>query len=294
MSNYTIVRLGAENIALLYTLYERVYQKKCADHYFHLKYNTTYTGSLYIGYFALENNQPIAYYGVVPTNVSLKNSIVLAAQSCDTMTHPEHRKKGLFTELAGRTFELAKKEGVHFVFGFPNQNSYPGFIERLAFTHSETLNRYTMVFSDSLLKKLFRKYNSVLARKERVLLKNTLLEQEHDGIIYDKDYFNYKRYNKNFTLIFKTGPVWLNQSGDLWMGATSVLETKEIMEQLLYVHRITKAASVTFMISPGTIQDALFSEILKPAEGFPAIIKNLSGIYSLDKLKFQFADIDIF
>ncbi|MES2133973.1 MAG: GNAT family N-acetyltransferase, partial [Bacteroidota bacterium] len=157
MSNYTFIKLESENIKHLYTLFTAVYNKSCPKQYFDLKYATQYTGAEYIGFFAFENNIPVAYYGVVPTIISISRQRVLAAQSCDTMTHPAHTKKGLFTELAKRTFELAKQKGIHFVFGFPNQNSYPGFIKHLGFTHTETMNRYTISLSNTPFKLLYRK-----------------------------------------------------------------------------------------------------------------------------------------
>jgi len=45
-----------------------------------------------------------------------------AMQSVDTMTDPEHRRRGLLTRTATETFEHWRRAGVAFVFGVPNQN----------------------------------------------------------------------------------------------------------------------------------------------------------------------------
>ena len=294
MSNYKFVQLSSTTISRLDELYTYVYGKKPASNHYRLKYATAFTGVEYIGFFAFEKNIPVAYYGVVPVLVSINGTPVLAAQSCDTMTHPDFRKKGLFTELATLTFELAKKEGIHFVFGFPNQNSYHGLVEKLEFTHLETMNRYTMSYSENLFKKLYRKYRNATVKKQRTLVSNILLEQGHDGVLYSQQYFDYKAYNRNFTVANPSGLLWINQSDALWIGAISSAKEEEIIEQFLFIEKSIKAKSATFIVSPDTLQDNLFRTILKPEKGFATTVKNLSNIHILDKLKFQFSDIDIF
>lgn len=53
--------------------------------------------------------------------------------SFNTATHPEHQGKGLFTQLANRTYDLAAKLGYSFVIGVANANSTPGFVRKLGF-----------------------------------------------------------------------------------------------------------------------------------------------------------------
>ena len=74
-------------------------------------------------------------YIVWPTMLELGGEPIPGAQSMDTMTHPDYRGRGLFVELAERTFALAADRGFEVVYGFPNSASYPGFIRRLNFDH---------------------------------------------------------------------------------------------------------------------------------------------------------------
>jgi GNAT superfamily N-acetyltransferase len=107
------------------------------------KFSTESFGASYIGYLAYTpDRQPSAYYGVYPCLISYNGQKYLAAQSGDTMTHPAHQGKGLFTQLARKTYELCKMEGIQLVYGFPNQNSYPGFINKLAWTHFDDLEAF--------------------------------------------------------------------------------------------------------------------------------------------------------
>ena len=79
----------------------------------------------------------VASYGVYPVAMRIAGREVVGAQSGDTMTHPEHTKRGLFVRLAKLTYELAAEEGVALVFGFPNENSYPGFVKRLGWSFQD-------------------------------------------------------------------------------------------------------------------------------------------------------------
>jgi hypothetical protein len=50
-----------------------------------------------------------------------------------TVTHPEHRGKGLFKRLAQMSYDYAAVNGFEFVIGVANANSYPGFIKYFDF-----------------------------------------------------------------------------------------------------------------------------------------------------------------
>ena len=43
--------------------------------------------------------------------------------------HPNFQRKGMFSKLAEKTYELAKKDGYDFVYGISNKNSTSGFIK---------------------------------------------------------------------------------------------------------------------------------------------------------------------
>jgi len=74
-------------------------------------------------------------YTIWPTLLNIGGEVVRGGQSMDTMTHPEYRGKGLFTKLAIACFDQLAKDGYEALYGFPNANSYPGFIKRLNWDH---------------------------------------------------------------------------------------------------------------------------------------------------------------
>lgn len=71
------------------------------------------------------------HYAVSPVRIICDGKPILTALSNYTMTHPDYGRRGIFTVLAERLYDRIVPEGGEFVWGFPNQNSYHGFINRL-------------------------------------------------------------------------------------------------------------------------------------------------------------------
>lgn len=86
-----------------------------------------------VGMDAMSGDQLAAHYACIPTKVALNRTSVDALLSLNTATHPDFRGQGLFTKLAGLTFEAAESDGFSAVYGVANANSTPGFIRKLGF-----------------------------------------------------------------------------------------------------------------------------------------------------------------
>src|SRR5258708_39658673 len=92
---YSILRLNKDNLTDVARLHSSVYSS-APSYEFQKKYNTAFTGVEYVAVIAYDkDHQPAAYYGVMPCFIQFEDKIILAAQSGDTMTHPDHRGKGL-------------------------------------------------------------------------------------------------------------------------------------------------------------------------------------------------------
>lgn len=61
--------------------------------------------------------------------IHYRGRILLAFQPCDTATHPDFRKQGLFTKLTELALEEAQRQKASFVFNFPNPQSKPGYLK---------------------------------------------------------------------------------------------------------------------------------------------------------------------
>lgn len=73
----------------------------------------------------------VGQYALLPRLMRVGDDISIGSLSVDTMVHPEYRGQGMFIKLAQEAYQLATRRGIHFIFGFPNGNSYYGFIARL-------------------------------------------------------------------------------------------------------------------------------------------------------------------
>lgn len=132
MGEYSFFQIDDQSYKSIKELYWRSFKLHTRLKEIGNKYDTSCFGLKNIGYLAKDKSGDLAaYYGVFPIRMSLMGKDILVAQSADTMTAPEHRKKGLFTLLAKKTYEKAAETGIRFVFGFPNDNSLPGFQRNL-------------------------------------------------------------------------------------------------------------------------------------------------------------------
>ena len=91
---------------------------------------------------AMDGDRAAAFYTVWPLKLKLGNETVLGAQSMDTMTHPDYRGRGLFVKLAMACYEVCIARGFEALYGFPNSNSYPGFIRRLNWDHTGDITHW--------------------------------------------------------------------------------------------------------------------------------------------------------
>lgn len=84
---------------------------------------------------ALDGRKVIGFYTGLPTRMRLGPEVISGIQSMDTLTHPDYQRQGIFITLAEACYALAKGRGFEMIYGFPNANSYPGFVNRLNFDH---------------------------------------------------------------------------------------------------------------------------------------------------------------
>lgn len=72
-------------------------------------------------------------YVVQPQRFRSFGQNISCVLSFNTLTRESYRGQKIFIKLAERTFCRATNEGYAFVYGCPNQNSYPGFMKKLSF-----------------------------------------------------------------------------------------------------------------------------------------------------------------
>jgi len=306
---YRIERLTEERLADMTSLHKAVYGKALSPDFFARKYNTAFTGVMYTGYLAYAGDVPAAFYGVIPCFINCDGRPILAAQSADTMTHPDHRGKGLFIKLAELTYELCYAEDVRILFGFPNQNSLPGFINKLDWqvtaqmecfiipVKTLPLERLTNKFQ--VLNGLYKLYTKKVIRKYASLqcgVPSTLINEGFHGVHRDGYYLGHKTYTESFTI--KTGDtsIWFKIADGMVIGDIDMAtnDLRDIIPLLKKIARRLGLRKLQFQADKRSALNAFLKHYADPIPSFPVIVKDLGAMMPLDKMAFAFADIDIF
>lgn len=87
-----------------------------------------------ISFNAFYGEELVAHYACIPYKMEIEGRVVLGLLDMATVTHPDHRGKGLFKKLAKTTYDYAKENGFEFVLGVANANSFPGYMKYFPFT----------------------------------------------------------------------------------------------------------------------------------------------------------------
>ena len=142
-----------------------------------------------ISFNALHGDIIAAHYAVIPVKMDINGRVVTGVLSMATVTHPQHRGKGLFKKLAKMTYDYATQSGFEFVIGVANANSYPGFIKYFNFQDV------------GMLEVLLGCSNKIKESSEKVF-------RMHWDIESIRWRLGRNRYSKDDSAIYGTQPVW--------------------------------------------------------------------------------------
>ena len=100
--------------------------------YVHWQHSANPAGLAQVG-LAKENgsHRIIGVLWLMPLKIQVGEEIVLGSQSMYALVHPDYRRQGIFTTLVDYLDRYGQEHGYQFTYGFPNPNSYPGFIRQL-------------------------------------------------------------------------------------------------------------------------------------------------------------------
>ena len=310
--SYQIELLTKENVKDLIPLYENAFGKKITLSSLRQKLNTSFAGISHVGYTAYDQDgNAAAFYGVFPCLAQYNDQTYLVAQSGNTMTHAAHQGKGLFTILAKKTYEYCRDKGIHLVFGFPNNNSYPGFVRKLDWIHFDNIEAYTIrvkTISFYRMNKWFKMSEERFYKRGHALLSNCKIgkpfpsscKQEGVPVIdHSDDFFKYKTYETNYLLEVAGINCWVKFNtnflviGDIQMA--SELKWNRVISELKKIAANMFIPHLRFQGSTNTPLANYFQKKGQKLEVTHAIGGiNFSNIIPLEKMKFTAADNDTF
>jgi hypothetical protein len=310
MSEYRFERLSDANLKDLLFLYKHAFNENESLDFLKKKYNTSFFGLKNLGFIAYSSsNEPAAYYGAFPVKAQFDGKEILLAQSGDTMTHLDHRGKGLFITLAKMTYDLAKQSGVEFIFGFPNDNSYPGFVKKLDWVHKANIHNYKIKTGAFPLEKVAKKFKATSGSYSSLFLnkikdtgsffKNSLSSQlkTHGNVLHDKNYRNYKTYYPSSIVDINGIKCWIKVDGRMWIGDIEFCEEDKFHETINGLISLSKKISCS-TIQFSVFENSLYDKWLK--EKYQIHSKNavgyldLSGNFKPEQFAYQASDFDTF
>lgn len=223
-------------------------------------------------------------YVMVPAVVKIGIEEVLSAQGIDTMTHPEYRRQKLFETLAARVYADFEKEGISFLFGFPNELSRPGIIRKLNWFDIATMIimlrplNWETIISIKVSNRLLLRFLSFVANaffnidfyKPRVLLVG-------DGLAIKRVSYFDDRIDRLWTRISSRYPIMLVRNKEFlnWryvdLGADYTIFTAEKGEEVVgYLvsgrrQRRNRQASIIYdlVAESDQINQCLLSEVIQ-------------------------------
>lgn len=134
--SYTFAPVGmADNLGELSRLLISSFpdaEKYRSEAFLHWQYRDNPLG-LAVGTNVFSGTSLAAHYVTLPMRAWFDGQERRGLLSLNTATHPKHQGRGLFTQLAERTYALGADQGFEFVVGVANANSTPGFLRKLGF-----------------------------------------------------------------------------------------------------------------------------------------------------------------
>jgi hypothetical protein len=311
MSEYQFHRVDKERYKDLVYISIKAFGIHTTVDFYKAKMDTEYLGVSHLGYLAYsESGEPAAFYGAYPCMMEYNGKAYLAAQSGDTMTNPSHGGKGLFTTLAKMTYSLAKEEGIQFIFGFPNSNSYPGFIKKLNWICPECMREYklkipTMPLAAIAIKMTFLLpvYNAYVRSIVKFYTRATnalpcsIINPEFGRVQRSEAFFKYKSFYDNHLIRLSGKSVWLKVEGSLQIGDIEIVDSNEIakiIQKIKILAFFLGTHKIIFSVGKNTFWDIQLKGKIpcedKTHVGFMEIQSGLP----LEKFKYTAADFDTF
>jgi hypothetical protein len=126
---YRFEPLAPDKLDLLVPLMRDAFGMEVDRKLFDWKYRENPAGEAIGNIARAADGEVAAFYGMIPEIYRWGSRTQRIYQSCDTMTHSRHRRRGLFKKLALRTYEEAERADPSFyAFGFSGPMSTPGFL----------------------------------------------------------------------------------------------------------------------------------------------------------------------
>ena len=318
MEPYEYKRITPDNLSDVVFLVKKVAKKRLSVAYYQKKYDTPRSAGQYSGWLAYDKRSgqivsvaaALPLYGILPDGQT-----VPVTQMIETFTLPEHRGKGLMTIMVKRILEEHKKAGTRLFFGLLNQNNVHGFVRKLGFIHTGTMEYFTLKIKTFPLEALCRRCRIPglfrwWARKmtdrylapQGFVLKNSAQEEGHAGVLHDAAFFAYKSFTFNNLYRFDEIDSWLKFESGLLVGDILLPENcpdLQFDQWLSTLRKIARHAGLRQIIFQAHPDSQLGQKLAARFEAHPSwSVCCLAGDSEmepmLEKMRFGYGDFETF
>lgn len=309
--DYRIEALSDNNLKDVQQLYASVFNNTYSIDFIKKKFDTSYLQKNHFGHLAYYKEQAVAFHGAIPVKMRHNNKTEIAAQYGDAMTLPEHTGRGLFTTLGEYTDILLKKAGITFVWGFPNQNSQYGYLNKLDWEYTNRMQGFSIKTATLPIEKILRK--TKISQKihkqhiEKIFSKYKVDKHLRGSAFLNKDivsvdrnttYYTYKNFNNNFVIEIFDTLFWVKIKNGLLVGDIQISTGEKFYKALSKLKKMASSCGIheiVFQSSPDTLIERLLkSKKNKHFESWVIGYKNFSSEFPLEKLTLTFGDLDTF
>lgn len=313
-TEYHYERLSEKNISDLLPLYLDAFNEVRTLESVLSKFDTEVFGAKNLAFIAYDqNNIAAAFYALFPVTVLYQQQKIIAAQVGDLMTHSNHRRRGLFLELATRTHELAWNEGVQLIFTIPygENSSFKGFVTHLNFKKTYSLQEYEIKSNtlplaalsekNPLLKFCYTKYAQLLLTTYKSLYEfseHATGASNTAEVLKDKQFFSYKKFSTTWLLKLGETEVWFKiKKGTLMVGDIRNLSPENVAEFIVALKRLCFKLGIRVAqidVAPDSKQDIAFRSAMSPIAFYYHVLVLISSTDSFEEVKFCLGDLDSF
>jgi hypothetical protein len=290
-------------------LYKQVFGTDYTLDFIKAKYGSDYTGITAQGHFAFFEKKPVAFHGAIPVIMTQGGQKELCAQYGDAMTLKSHAGNGLFTILGQKTDELLQTLGVRFAWGFPNQNSEYGYVNKLNWLGTERMQAYILKINNLSTEQLLRKskifsklgQSRIEKKLENLIIPKTNIHSINvikvGGIDRSNSFYKYRSFTSNYFINLNGTQIWIKPQGGLLVGDLEVKSEEQVLKTVDELKQFAKELGlhqVVIQASPKSKLNQILKSKYDVIDSWLIGYKSFNSEFELEKLQFTYGDLDTF
>lgn len=306
---YQFESLNESNIHHLVYLYKQVFGTDYTLAFIKAKYGSDYTGISAQGHFAFFSGKPVAFHGAIPVIMQQGEKKELCAQYGDAMTLKSHTGNGLFTILGEKTDNLLKKLNVKFVWGFPNQNSEYGYVNKLNWQGTERMQCYIIKVNSFPMEQILRKtkvFSKIGEQRIENKLRGLIIPKQDlysidteklGGINRSSNFYDYRNFTSNYFINLNGTKVWVKPKGGLLVGDLEVVSETQVLKTIEDLKALASELGLHQLViqaSPKSKLNLILKTKFNAIDSWLIGYKNFNSEFDLTKLQFTYGDLDTF